>query len=463
MKTSTRLIITTIAACGTYTATSWWLGGRIETQYTAQLERAREALAGKLTWQRTYRRGLFSSSQDWIVEIPARAGGTPTQAPVRIRLHSDIRHGPVAGGKLVAAVDHTQVQSVEGLPPKLADNVQMDGVLTVTTVHDLRGRWRSNVDVPGGTTMLPLDGQDGTVTAIWQPLHADVRGDSSYREIDGTTQWSGLQAELVRAGRQAALTLTDWSSRHHLEPDPDAWLLTPARFSASVASIQWTETTTGPADTATPMLNLSNVDYDLDRRASGSFIELQQNLSGEGRFGAIRLDRFDAEQLWQQLDRQALQDLQPLLMAALFSGDPEQGLNARALEPILRRLADAGPRYAERINATLDGASGHVQWRLALAPRPDAGTGPRMALPMRLEWLSRLDGEAELQLPSSWLPAIARQVQDAGGPSAETLRAQLDVLVAQGLLREEDDAYILLGEYRDGRLRINGQTVFGLN
>lgn len=459
MKTSTKLLAAVVVAVGAYTATSWWLGGQVEAQYTAQLDRASQGLAGKLTWQRTYRRGLFSSTQDWVVEIPVANGEQP---PVRIHLSSDIRHGPVAAGKLVAAVDHTRVQSVEGLPPELVDNTRLDGPLTVTTVQDLRGAWHSDVNAPGGTAMLPLDEQDGTLTVTWQPLRGTTRGSNKSQAIDGTTQWAGLHADLAQADQQVALTLTDWSSRHHVELDADAWLVTPARFSASMASLQLTETAAGPADTSTPALNLSNVDYDLDRSASDAFIELKQNLSAEGQIGTISLEQFAAEQTWQRLDKEALRALQPLLMAALLSGDPADALDAQALEPIARQLADAGPIHSERISATLDGAPGHLQWRLALAPKDSSeGAGPGLVLPLQLELLSRLSGEAQLQLPQSWLPALARQAQETGGPSAEELQAQLDELVARGLLRKEDAAYTLQGEYADGRLSINGQTVFG--
>ena len=463
MKTSTKLIAAVVVACGAYAATSWWLGGQVQTQYTARLDRAQQALAGKLTWQRSYHRGLFSSSQDLVMEIPvADAGASPDQAPVRITLHSNIRHGPLVGGKPVAAVDHTRVESVEGLPSELVDNVKLDGQLTVTTVQSLNGKWRSDVRAPGGTAMLSPDGQDGTVNATWQPLRAEVRGDSSYRVIDSTAQWPGLQAEVVQAGRQAALTLTDWSSRHHVELDADAWLLTPAHLSASVSSIQLTETSAGPADAATPTLNLSNVDYDLDRSVSGSFVELQQNLSAEGQFGAIRLDQLAVEQSWQRLDLQALRELQPLLIAAAFSDDPASVLNESALEPILRRLADAGPSHSERVSAIVDGAAGHLQWRLALAPKTDADSALGLELPLQFELLPRLSGNAELLLPESWLPAIAQQVQETGGPSAQELQAQLDELVAQGLLRKESESYTLDAEYGNGRLSVNGQTVFGL-
>lgn len=463
MKTSHKLLAAVVVATGAYAATSWWLGGQVEAQYTARLERTSQLLAGKLTWQRTYRRGLFSSSQDWVISIPmADPSGAGGQAPVRVRLHSDIRHGPVASGKLVAAVDHTRVEHIEGLPRELVQNVKLGGPLTATTVQELRGTWRSDVNMPGGTAMLQLDGDDGTLAVTWEPAQTRVRGDSSYREVNGTTRWAGLHADVAQADRQAALTLTDWSSRYHVNLDADAWLLTPAHVSATVGSFLLTETSAGPADSSTPAFSLSNIEYDLDRSASGDFIELRQNLGAEGQLGAISLDKLEAEQTLERLDQQALRELQPLLLAALFSGSPQEALDEQALESVMRQLTDAGPAYSERISAILDGASGHLQWRVALAPKTSAPGGSRLALPFQLELLSRLSGQAQLQLPESWLPAIARQVQETGGPSAEALQEQLDALVAQGLLRKDGADYTLHGEYGDGRLSINGQTVFSL-
>lgn len=463
MKTTNKLLAAAVILGGAYTATSWWLGGQIEQQYAAWLDQASQQFDHQLNWQRSYSRGIFSSTQDWTLEIPLDTdASSEQQQPITIKLHSDIQHGPFADGQLATAVDRTRVESVDGLPQELLDNVQLNGTLTVTTTQDLRGAWHSRIAVPGGQGQWEPDEEEGEdkVSVQWEPATASLEGELGHKNVQGSLQWPTLQVDLTATESiDGRLAVTDWKSRFKLDLDADGWLLAPGHLSATVDQVTLTER---PADTASAdsrtIFSMRNVEYDLDRSASDEHVNLQQNTKASGQLGDMKLEQLVSEQKLERLDKQALRQLQPMLLALLAAEDVDEAIDDDALEAVIERLMDAGPSYAEQTRATLDGAEGHANWAVALAPKSADGPLAGMQLPPQFELLGRLSGEAQLLLPQSWLSALA----DAEDMSVNELRDQLDELVEDGFLHKEDGAYTLDGKYEQGKLTVNGETLFDL-
>lgn len=457
MKTTSKLALAVVVVGGAYTATSWWLGGQIEEQYQSWFDQASEQLDGQLRWQRSYTRGLFTSSQDWTLDIPMPAGDDSDHR-VTVQLHSDIQHGPVADGKLAAGIDRTRVTALQGLPPEL-DDIELDGTLTATTVQELGGAWHSTIRVPGGRGQIPLPDVDGDLAVQWQPMTSSIQGKPGQPEVSGSLQWPSAQVAVGQADSQGKLALADWTSRFDLTLGADGWLLAPGHISTTVGRLEVSDSPADGRDGSSTTISLSDIEHDLERSATDDVVNLQQNTTARGQFGSFKLDKVESEQKLQNLDKQALRQLQPLVLAALSAPDPEDIIDESKLESSLQRLVDAGPSYDEQTRITLDGDAGHLNWGVALAPKDAEMAG--MDLPLQFELLTRLQGQADLRLPRSWLPMVAEALQDEDVTEAD-LQDDLDALVGQGFLQADDDAYTAQGSYDQGQLTVNGQTLFDL-
>lgn len=435
-----------------YVAASWWLGGFVENAYSQRLAQAKERLGADWITQESYRRGIFTSTHTMVLKVPLPASGQGAASQViEIHVRDDIRHGPVAGGQLAAAVDRTRIERIDGMPPAWRAAFKLDGTLQAETVFGFDGGYRAHVTLPGGTFAAP----DGDRKATWQPARYDVQGTAGNKKISGTLKLPGLTAE-SRAGngQKLELALGKTAAVFDFDASGPQWLFPPGHASAQIDRIDVRATAeNGGAAGTRSLLQLAPVNWEATIHSTAGLAGYRQKWVGRGAVGSFALEHIEVDEALDRLDEKVLADAQPALMQLSREKDPQALLlQAVKLEPYLRRLADAGPSYALRLQATLNGQPGAVAGRVSLDPAPKEAAGAQnMPLP------SRLQGAVSLHVPKPWLPVIA-QALDEPGVTAESLAGELAPYVAQGLLLDTGDAYTAEWHYEHGRVSVNGNA-----
>lgn len=442
-----------------YLGGSWWMGGQVQGIYQKQVARAQEVLAGQATVAQDYQRGLLASSGDTVITLaPEVLGPEAGDTPLTVHVHHDIRHALFSGGRLAAAVDHTTVTGVEGVPQELQDAVALDDKAQAITVYALDGSYDSQVSLPAGK--LDVSEPAGPqVRMSWPASTYQVKGPGDLSRVSGSLRLDGLDLQVAEDETQMQLVLGRTEGRFEMEPGEGSWLFAPSTSSASVAQLQMNLGTDG--EPMRPWLDLQDLKVDAGTRRDGQLLTLAQKLATRGQVAQIPLEELRWELELERLDADAMAQLQPYLTAISAADDPAAAFPdaQEVLEPILRQLADAGPGYTSRWHTTLGGESGLLDLRIALEPATDDAQ-PLPGLPWQMELLPRIRGQASVKLPKSWLDTLATVVQEPQ-VDAEQMQEQLDMLVMMGYLKDEDGIYAAEASYDADGLVLNGKKLFG--
>lgn len=451
-----------------YAATSWWMGGRVETVYHAQLAALQRQLgAGVLTEER-WRRGIFRSSGALLLHVPAPSGAT-SEAPLEVQIEDTLVHAPLADGALAWAVQKTRVVRVQGGDPQRLQAVTLNGAAQARTVYGLRGDLRGSVTLPGGkltATQRP---------AQWSALQLQWRAPAaSAGRVTGAVQWPGARWQVL-AGRADSPATRRQAALEGVQADFEVdarsglWLLPPGRIDAqathfSVRAGDLDNTTSGDAPAAAandkPLLQLNDLQLHGKTQLAEGLLQDDSEWTASGSLAGAPLTQLRARTHFARLDAAALLQLQPELVRLLRQRQGA-GLVAdwRVLEPALRRLSDAGPQGAVTLEATLAGQAATQQASASFEPTAALKGLLLRHLPWQLQLIPRARAEVALRLPQAWLPPLAAALHDPE-ISAETLDAALRQLAQRDLLVRADDAWTFSASYADGHPLLNGQPLW---
>ena len=97
-----------VVVLAAYGGATWYLGESARRHYEEALEEAKGFLGPQAVVSHMYERGFWTSHArlvlQWSAPTSADANDAPPASPIRIAVDSTLRHGPLAGARLAAAV-----------------------------------------------------------------------------------------------------------------------------------------------------------------------------------------------------------------------------------------------------------------------------------------------------------------------------------------------------------------------
>ena len=494
-KNLSRALAVVVALGAVYTGTSWWLGQRVEAQYTSLLDRVAAQLGPDKIAERRYDRGLFGAQSTVVLqfrvpdgEAPEAAEETPGADPakpegsdgpesvriVRVTLQDDIRHGPLAGWRPAAARVRTQLISVEGLDDETRQLFAKASAPEVVTYVGFGGNYQGNVHLPAGELTDPKRPES---RAQWQALDYDFDLSADATQFSGKLQWP--QMSLQMEGAEASDGLDAPSTAPDAAAAPPATSTTRVDLKGLVLNFAYHQPTgqwlmpLGKSDgqleafTVThragrqtefkPTLALKALRLESETTENAGLLDAVTRAVGPGSLGATEFKEIRYESKFSRIDSQALATAQLLLMAFVSGTPDKQPVDDAAIRDMAQRWMNAKPAYSDRYSATAqDGQVGEMGYEMSLrdAPSPDS------ALPDGMPWffalLQRLHVSADMRLPKTFLPAIAGMLNDPGmQPGA--LAEMADDFARRGWLQDDAGVWVGKVEYGQGALTLNGK------
>lgn len=456
--------IAVILLGGAYVAASWWAGGKVREIYQRQLAQAHEASGSASLLSQEYRRGLFSSSADTILTLPPEfLSAKGSGESIVIRVHHDINHAPFANGRLALAVDRTTITRVDGAPPEVKDAFTLDGTAQARTAYYLDGSYRSRISLGAGS-MDTLADVGASMRVHWSASTWDVHGPGDLSRMSSALQFGGLDVTTTDDETRLRLDIGAITVAFEAVANDASGLLAGDPLNGIIERLEGTVEhialeTGGAGQPLRRMLRFEQLRFDASTRADDALRSVKQNLSANGTIAGLALDDFQLETTAERIDAKAFAQLQSYLLAASEADEPASFLASAGqdLEHFWQQLTDAGPSYAVRLGATLEGAPARLDFRFGLAPMSNDMRSQR-ELPWQATLLHRASGNARISLPGSWLPALAQAVEIPAGAS-EQLAEQLDTFVERGYLRQKDGTYTAEASYDANGFILNGQPL----
>ena len=497
-----RAVAAAVAVGAVYTGTSWWLGQRVEAQYTSLLDRVATQLGPDKIAERRYERGVFGAqstvvlafrvpdddeaapqaqdsqdAQDASAPKPAAAAGT--QRMVRFTLQDDIRHGPLAGWRPGAARVHTRLVSVEGLDDDMRQLFAKVSAPEFVTYVGFGGDYDGQMRLPAGELIDPKRPETQT---RWQAMEYDYRLSADKTQLSGAIRWPQLSVQLevpqdpdevdedvaADASTPQPATQAPGTTLTHFEMQgmdmrfdyrqlADQWLMAPGKSDGKIESLVVTHRAS-PQTALKPAFALKAVRFDSETvEASGQLSSVVRAVS-QGSLGSTEFKEWRYENRMARMDGQALAAAQKMLMA-LFTADGQAAPpNADETLAMVSRWMDAKPEFSDRYTVTaMDGQVGEFGYTVSLSEAlPQSEQRLLSGLPWSFQLLQRLKLNADLRLPRSFLPALAELVNDPD-LTADQLAQAAGNFTTRGWLREEAGVWLGKLEYGQGQLLLSGK------
>ena len=247
-----------------YGGATWYLGQRAQASYQEALEEVRKVLGAETVVSQDYQKGFFTSQAKVVLQWtpPASAdAGEPAPQPLRVVVNSAVRHGPLAGGTLAAAVVESRF-ALEGLDAKAGTLLAKAQAPTLTTVHGLTGSHNMKLIVPAGEL------GDEEVTMRWQEMKTEFSVSGDRTQVKGNFQWPELAFSGVKkasdeeeaqdeAPSRFAMSLKGMNGDFESQIIDDLWMMAPGKGTIRFAQIDASNTPQG--GTASTLLALNRL------------------------------------------------------------------------------------------------------------------------------------------------------------------------------------------------------------
>lgn len=509
MNTKTKTALAVVALLGVgYVGATAWLGQRVQSAYEAQSERLASMISGygKMT-ERQYQRGFFSAQNRYVLELDEQLMAQLSRTDMdedededdgegereakaaeplpKLRLHivEDIRHGPLAGGKLAAAAVRARLERVEGATdalrqmfakvpePDIRATVHFNGA-TDTRWALAAGELRFSPEA-----VLSWQGMEQTLAFSADMLHQ--KGHITLPQVQLQVTLPNLggmnddEDEDESADSAASTPPQPWrlqldQARIDLDNQYDGqqWLMSAGQnaFKADKLSLQ-APGRDGAAPREVFMLDKLNVQAKGTRE--GEFYAVHATGTATGALNGTPLQSVRSETRIERVHGPALGELEKLWRSMDVAKteddiDPEK---AKQMIALAGRLLDAKPTYDSQLDITAEGQTAQIRNQISVGEAADSPlAGLLDSLPptaqMQLQIMSRLKLDANLRLPKAWLPIIERVAQNPN-LTADQMNMLMQSMVQQGVLEEDEQAFSLKAEFGEGALKLNGRPMFG--
>ncbi|WP_264080767.1 YdgA family protein [Paracidovorax avenae] len=174
-----------VAVAAAYGGATWYLGQRAQAGYQDAVAELRKALGDDAVVSADYDQGFFSSKARLVMQwagAPAQEG-RPASPPLRLVVDTVVRHGPLAGARVAAAVADYRF-ALEGLDDEALAHLDKASAPVLTSVHHLTGSHDVHLRLPAGEA----EGGDG-VALRWQEMVSDFAIGRDGRRLQGRFRW----------------------------------------------------------------------------------------------------------------------------------------------------------------------------------------------------------------------------------------------------------------------------------
>lgn len=485
------------AAAVAYAGGTWYLGQRTEAKYHEAVAELRKALGAEAVVADEYHRGFMTSQGRLVLQWTGKpAEGAPAQ-PVRVVVSSDVRHGPLAGWRVAAAVVESRF-ALEGLDAKTAALLTKASSPTLTSVHHLTGSHDVRFALPAGQL------GDDDVTVGWQELvydmaisrkgdhikgtfrmpefsiaglttsHADaLAGEEEDEEEDGPaddTDESRESAETAAAGVAAASAAAPKDrmsfGMQGMEGSFDnavidgLWGFGPGKADYRIARIHGGVTPAEGGEVKS-QLDVKDIVGAYTVEATDTTIGFTSELKGAGRIGPIDLESISMQEKIQRIDIQAMRAYLKVVLDSYRAGGMAQVVTAletqgkTVLMENAPRLLAALPSYDMKLQATYKGQAGQLEYGAAVQSAPTEAQLAQGGWVPALMKGSMLHAAA--RVPKAWLVPI---MQSAGQSEVkpEEIDAMVGMAQSAGYVVQEGDLLTSTIKFEAGQLNLNGKT-----
>lgn len=468
-----------------YGAATWYLGERAQSAYQEALAEMQKLVGPEVLVSQQYTRGFWTSQGQLVLQWtpPAateeeedgeEADAAPAVAPqpIRFTVENTVRHGPLAGWRLAAAVIETRVASVEGVDDKMRKTFAKVSAPTLTTVRNLTGSHDIAVAWPAGEV------GEGEDLVRWQPLvyqmtlsadRSRLSGDFAWPEFILQTQHQPEEdddepAAAERPVERFAVAVQGMKGDFNMQFQDGLWLLAPGHGKGTFSKLTVTRTpaTAAAAGAAPePLMALKDLSYGINIERTGAHLGWVTTMKGTGSVGPLALESLELNETVSRIDVEALKLVQKALIDA-YKADPATAIPtgempwAASLMEAVPKFVAALPAYAVKLSAKVDGEQGELQYGVELKSVPDAEQIAEGAWGQAVLKSSAL--HASLRLPKAWLPRLA-QAAGTKVPKPEEMDVMLGMAQAQGFVRQEGNHLTSAVRIEDGKVVLNGKEI----
>lgn len=437
----------TLALAIAYPATCWFVGQRLE----AGLEEQQSTLKAQpylRIVERNFRRGLFSSSETLIIEIPSLpadlgSGATENQisTPLRLTLKSNFRHLPLPeAGQWFAIQFQTELQPSSEQQALISKLYGSTNPLEIAGHYGFSGESQVTLSNPPFSLKLPASDDSPALQVNWQGFQLTIDSDGSNKEQRYVFQAPGFA---IGDGAENELKLADLrldgKQSRYFDDDP---LLQAGntRISVAEASLR-TDASENPM-----VMKAQGIVQESMLTNKGEHLDLLMTLNArslqiaEQQFGPAAYD-FSLRHLharsFAALYRQLVQ-----LEGQLRGSDPSAALGSEAflglLPPLSALLKEAPEFRIDRIAFATPGGQAQISAVARL------GKLNAINLENPLELLSQLELEAAIRIP----PTLLGEKIPPG---------QLEALVEQAYVQREGELLSTQLRFAKGQLLVSGK------
>lgn len=466
-----------VVALAAYGGATWYMGESARKQYEETLEEAKGFLGPQAVVSHQYERGFWASHAklvlQWSPPAALDADDAPAPPPIRIAVDSTLRHGPLAGARLAAAVVESHF-TVEGLDENARQVLAKVSPPTLTTVHRLMGGHDIRFALPSGEL------GEGDQRVYWQALDYQMSIDAARHKVSGSFQWpemalSGVQTPhaddkedegddspaSMPSGpvERFTMALQGMGGDFDMQFEEGLWLLAPGSGKGRFDKIVLTRTQgEAPAQT---LLALQDLRYSAVIERTGNTLGWTTKAQTQGSAGPLVFEAVGLEETVSRIDVEAVKLFQKALLAA-YRTDPAQAmlLEGPEVETLWKDAAPllvaALPAYAVKLAATLEGQQATLEYGVQIQTAPTAeevqerGWGPALLKASVLH--------AGMRLPKAWLPRIVQAMGQKDMP-ADQIDAMVGMAEKQGFVQQEADHLITAVRMESGKLQLNGKAL----
>ncbi|WP_440107597.1 YdgA family protein [Acidovorax sp. BL-A-41-H1] len=471
-----------VVLVGGYGAATWYMGERAHSSYQEAMNDMAKLLGPEVLVSQRYTKGFWSSKGQLVLQWtppasedePDAGGGAATAAAppaIRFTVENTVRHGPLAGWRVAAAVVETRLVGVEGADDPVRKTFAKVTAPTLTTVRHLTGSHDFVLALPAGEV------GDGEEMVRWQSLAYRMKVNAGVSRVSGDFDWPEFTMDVADKGedddapavataptQRLAVALQGMKGEFNLQLEDGLWLLAPGSGKGTIGKLAITRAAgaaPGVAPAAPePMVALRDLSYGVTIARNGAHLGWVTAMQGKGSVGPVALESLELNETVSRIDVEAVKLVQKALLDA-YKTDPSTAV-AAVEAPWIASLMDAVPKfvaalpaYAMKLSAKVDGEQGELEYGVELKRVPDAAQIAEGAWAPALLKSSAV--HASMRLPKAWLPRLA-QAAGQQAPKPEEIDALVGMAEAQGYIQQEASHLTSAVRMEDGRVVLNGKA-----
>ena len=435
-----------------YLGATAWTGKQTETRYREQIAQAQARLPFASISEQKYDKHFFTSTSTTTLQFgcPNAAGKALPTATVT----STIRHGPIAGAALAAAVIDTEVRIAGGNDDaqRLIAAFGPGAPLTAHTVVGFGGSTTSTVTSPAARVAL-----GGGAELDWQGLSGEVAsagtGAVTYRmKSPGLT--------ISDPAHQASMHLGAASLQGEGRAIAPGGMLTVGTAQGSLDSLTMAGGT-GPAQFKAAFNGLA---FTSATALDGELVGGTSSFNGSGAVGDVKLDKIEMKMSLKRLHAASYQRVMETFTKELYRCDtptktPDMSaLQAKIQGDLMTLLRHSPEMSIDRIAVESGGRTGELSYGFGVEGVTDA----EASLPMPALLMAHARAHAATRLPVAWLRQLSQSSAaklQGSVPDPSTLDVMLDNFQAQGYVVRDGDYVKSELSFAKGALTVNGKVL----